>query len=84
VSVLQQCGIAVTHQQFAPIDQCRLQAAYSGGTVGFGQRCCWPLNADAMGDRIVTKNIQLALFVFIIAGCALPTEPHTREQVWRQ
>jgi hypothetical protein len=36
---------------------CRL-AAYSGRKAGFGQRSCWPLNADPSGGSPVADRVQ--------------------------
>jgi len=43
-------------QQPGLIDLGCRRAAYSGGRVGIGQRCCWPLNADPLGGRAVMPN----------------------------
>jgi len=42
-------AIAADHQQLVSIDVLSRLAAYFGGRIGCGQRCCWPLSADPLG-----------------------------------
>ena len=47
-----QQGVAADHQQLGSIDLGCRPAAYFGGRVAPGQRCCWPLDADPFGFAV--------------------------------